>query len=105
MDGTPLTQQVKSALIGIGAGLAVTALGLDTAVSLSTYGFYLGHYGPYAVIAGLPAFLNMIFATFLMQGKERRVMRYSMLMVGTVTALGLGYLLFQGIYQGLIGAP
>ena len=103
MAGRPLVQNLKSVLIGAGAGLAVSAFGLDTAVSLSTYGLYLGYYGPYFVIAAIPAFLNAVFATFLMRGDDKRVMRYSMVLVGVVSALILGYYLFLGIYQGLLG--
>jgi hypothetical protein len=103
LAGRPMVRNLKSALIGAGAGLAVTAFGLDTAVSMSTYGLYLGYYGPYLVIAGIPAFLNLVFATFLMRGNERRVMRYSMILVGMASAFLLGYYLFLGIYQGLLG--
>ena len=98
-----LARITKSALVGIGAGVMVTAFGLDTAVSLSTYGLYLGAYGPYAVIAGLPSFLNLVFASFLLRGSERRLTKYSMVASGVVSALVIGYFLFLGIYQGLLG--
>ena len=83
--------------------MALTALGLDTSVSLSTYGLYLGGYGPYLVISGLPIFLNIVFAFALLRA-DQKVIRYSMIASGVVMSLVVGFLAFVGIFQVLIPA-
>lgn len=91
----------KSLLIGVGAAMGLTALGFDTSVSLSTYGLYLGKDGPFAVIAGVPILLNVAFAFALLKG-DQKVIRYSMIATGVAMSLGIGFLLFVGIFQVLI---
>jgi hypothetical protein len=90
----------KSLLIGVAAALGLSALGLDTSVSLSTLGYYFGTYGPFYVIAGVPIFLDVVFALALI--RSNRVMRYSMIFTGVVMSLVLGYQFFVSIYLGLI---
>ncbi len=92
---------MKSLLIGVGAAMGLTALGFDTSVSLSTYGLYLGAYGPFLVIAGVPMLIDFAFAFALLKA-DQKVMRYSMIVTGVVMSLGIGFLLFVGIFQGLI---
>jgi hypothetical protein len=92
---------MKAVLVGMGAGLGLTALGLDTSVSLSPYGLYLGADGPLLVIAGVPAFLNVVFAVVLIRGD--RVMKYSMIATGIIASVVLGFLAFQGVFQDLLG--
>lgn len=92
---------VKSVLIGAGAALGLTGLGMDTSVSLSTYGLYLGAYGPYFVIAGLPIFLNVVFALALTKS-DQRAMRYSMIGTAVVVSLVVGYMVYVGVFQVLI---
>lgn len=96
------SKHLKSLLVGVGAGLGLTALGLDTSVSLSPYGLYLGADGPLLVIAGVPAFLNLVFALVLVRG-DQRVMKYSMIATGIIASSVLGFLAFQGVFQGLLG--
>lgn len=93
--------QVKSLLIGIGAALGLTAFGLDTSVSLSTYGLYLGSYGPFAVIAGVPILIDVVFALALLKG-DQKTARYAMIVTGVAMSLGVGFLLFVGLFRGLI---
>ena len=83
--------------------MALTALGLDTSVSLSTYGLYLGGYGPYLVISGLPIFLNIVFAFALLRA-DQKVIRYSMIASGVVMSLVVGLLAFVGIFKVIIPA-
>ncbi|MDG6909488.1 MAG: hypothetical protein JRN57_01165 [Nitrososphaerota archaeon] len=92
---------LKSLAIGVGAAMGLTALGFDTSVSLSTYGLYLGAYGPFAVIAGVPILLNFAFAFALLKA-DQKFIRYSMVVTSLVMSLGVGYLLFVGIFQVLI---
>lgn len=92
---------MKSLLVGAGAGMALAALGLDTSVSLSTYGLYLGGYGPFLVISGIPIFLDLVFA-FLLLKADQKVIRYSMIASGVVMSLIVGFLAFVGIFQVLI---
>lgn len=92
---------VRSMLIGVGAALGLTGLGMDTSVSLSTLGLYLGSYGPYLVIAGVPIFLNVVFALVLTK-PDQWITRYSMIGTGVVASLWVGFLIFVGVFQGLI---
>ncbi|MDE1857904.1 MAG: hypothetical protein KGI26_02390 [Thaumarchaeota archaeon] len=92
---------VRSLLIGIGASMGLTALGFDTSVSLSTYGLYLGAYGPFAVIAGVPILINVAFAFALLKA-DQKVIRYSMLVTGIAMSIGIGFFVFVGIFQVLI---
>ena len=91
---------LKSLLIGIGAALGLSALGLDTSVTLSTLGVYLGAYGPYFVIAGVPILLDIVFALALV--RSNRTMRYSMIITGVVVSLVFGYVFYVSIWQQLI---
>jgi hypothetical protein len=97
----PKRNAARALLIGIGASLGLTALGLDTSVSLSTYGLYLGGYGPFAVIAGVPILINVVFAFALLKA-DQKVIRYSMIVTGVVASLLIGFVLFVGIFQVLI---
>lgn len=81
--------------------MALTALGLDTSVSLSTLGLYLGAYGPFVVISGVPILLNVVFAFALLRA-DQNVIRYSMIASGTAMSLIIGFLAFVGIFQVLI---
>lgn len=99
-DEKPKQGVVKSLLIGIGAALGLTSLGLDTSVSLSTMGVYLGAYGPFFVIAGVPILVNVVFALALI--RSNRLMRYSMIGTAVVTSVVLGYVFYLSIYQVLI---
>lgn len=90
----------KSLLIGIGAALGLTALGLDTSVSLSTLGYYLGAYGPFLVIAGVPILVDVVFALALI--RSNLLMRYAMIVTGVVVSVVLGYIFYVSIYQVLI---
>ena len=92
---------LRSLLIGVGAAMGLTTLGFDTSVSLSTYGLYLGQYGPFVVIAGVPILLNLAFAFALLKADQRAI-RYSMIVTGVAMSLGIGFLLFVGIFQVLI---
>jgi hypothetical protein len=108
-DGDPVPREgrsgwmktAKAALIGMGAALGVTALGLDASVSLSPYGIYLGPYGPFAVIAGVPIFLNLVFALVLVK-RDQKVVRYSMMGTSVAVSLVVGFLIFEGIFFGLL---
>ncbi|HKT21267.1 MAG TPA: hypothetical protein VJR06_01400 [Nitrososphaerales archaeon] len=99
--GNSKRSMVKSLLIGVGAAMGLTALGFDTSVSLSTYGLYLGEYGPFLVIAGVPILLNFAFAFALLKA-DQKIMRYSMIVTGVLMSVGIGFLLFVGIFQVLI---
>lgn len=92
---------VRSLMIGVGAALGLTGLGLDTSVSLSTLGLYVGSYGPYFVIAGVPILLNVVFALALTKS-DQKVVRYSMIGTGVVASLTVGFLIFVGVFQVLI---
>lgn len=96
--------KVKSILVGMGAALGVTALGLDVSTSLSTLGLYVGSLGPLLVLAGIPMFLNFVFAYVLLRARDQAMTRYSMLLTGTVISLVVGFLAFQGIFTDLIPA-
>lgn len=93
--------KAKSILIGMGAAFGITALGFDVSTSLSTYGLYIGSQGPFFVLAGIPMFLNFVFAYVLLKG-DQRVTRYSMLISGTVISVLVGFLAFQGIFVTLM---
>jgi hypothetical protein len=100
--GTPGKRRaLKSFLIGAGAAMALSGLGLDTSVSLSTYGLYAGSYGPFVVIAGVPILLVVAFALALVK-KDQKVMRYSMIGTGVVMSLVVGYQLYVSIFRVLI---
>jgi hypothetical protein len=101
--GAQMGEVLKAVLIGMGAALGVTALGLDASVTLSTYGLYLGPAGPFFVIAGIPIFLNLVFAYVLMKNNQR-VMRYSMIATGVVMSVVVGVLAFESLFLGLLGA-
>ena len=92
---------LRGVLIGAGAAIGVSALGLDASVTLSTYGLYLGEYGPFLVIAGVPIFLNFAFAYVLLRS-DQGLIRYSMVATGIVFSLVAGFLAYVGIFQGLI---
>jgi hypothetical protein len=100
MDG-PSGQLLKAVLIGMGAALGVTALGLDASVTLSTYGLYLGPVGPFFVISGIPIFLNLVFAYVLMKNHQK-VMRYSMIATGIAVSVVVGFLAFESLFLGLL---
>lgn len=92
----------RAILIGAGAALGLTGLGMDVSVSLSTYGLYLGEYGPFLVISGVPIFLNVVFALVLLR-TDQGLIRYSMVVTAIAASLIIGFLVFVGLFQGLIG--